>query len=331
MAIANVAALKKVVVQHESAALVDVVKAISIKLRLADQNDNDSANHRREAGEMLVTLRARVEADNQSWKQFVYDYFDRPRKELEKLMTYVPAHKVARAAIAAHPQKSDRAIAEEIGVDHKTVAKARARTGDHSPVEKRIGKDGKARKMPEPKQRTLREIAREKQLPIVLLTEAPCDGCNSKQEFWQNSLSSMAGDAISLSAYWTQQFGNWQQFEPTAEMVVLATQAAETWNEIVETMIKSPPRAIPEPTAKATPQAIEPRKLPKPPKIDMNVIKQAGAFHTELLKYTLEFCERIKSWHAEHPVDEESHFCVVQALETASMRLQLMAQEIDDR
>ncbi|UPJ25900.1 hypothetical protein [Bradyrhizobium sp. CW1] len=235
MAIANVSALKKVVSQHESAALVDVVKAISIKLRLADQNDNDSANHRREAGEMLVTLRARVEADNQSWKQFVYDYFDRPRKELEKLMTYVPAHKVARAAIAAHPQKSDRAIAEEIGVDHKTVAKARARTGDHSPVEKRIGKDGKARKMPEP----------------------------------------------------SPQHANEAQPEP--------------------------------------------RKLPKPPKIDMNVIKQAGAFHNELLKYTTEFCARIQSWHAANKIDEESHFCVVQAMETASMCLQRMAQEIDDR
>ncbi|UPK31756.1 hypothetical protein IVB18_25845 [Bradyrhizobium sp. 186] len=235
MAIPNVVALKQVVAQRETAPLKDVAKAINIKLRLADQNDNDARNHRIEAGEMLVTLRQRVEADGQDWWKFASDYFDRERKELEKLMTYVPAHKVAKAAIAAHPQKSDRAIAEEIGVDHKTVAKARARTGDHSPVEKRIGKDGKARKMPEPKQQH------------------------------------------------------------------------------------------------ANPAQPEPRKLPKPPKIDMNVIKQAGAFHTELLNYTLEFCERIKSWHAEHPVDEESHGCVVQALETASMRLQLMAQEIDDR
>jgi len=46
----------------------------------------------------------------------------------------------------SYPAKSDRAIAAEIGVDHKTVAKARKATGENSPVEKRTGKDGKARK-----------------------------------------------------------------------------------------------------------------------------------------------------------------------------------------
>jgi hypothetical protein len=47
------------------------------------------------------------------------------------------------------PEKSDRAIAAEIGVSDKTVAKARRATADKSAVEKkRTGKDGKARKMP---------------------------------------------------------------------------------------------------------------------------------------------------------------------------------------
>jgi hypothetical protein len=41
---------------------------------------------------------------------------------------------------------SDRAIAADIGVDHKTVGTARKKlTGEHSPVEKRVGRDGKAR------------------------------------------------------------------------------------------------------------------------------------------------------------------------------------------
>ncbi|MCK1575848.1 ParB N-terminal domain-containing protein [Bradyrhizobium sp. 174] len=69
----------------------------------------------------------------------------------------------------------------------------------------------------------------------------------------------------------------------------------------------------------------------RPPKIDPDVIKQAGAFHNELLKYSMEFCARIKSWHAANKIDEESHFCVVQALEMASMRLQETAQDIYDR
>lgn len=60
--------------------------------------------------------------------------------------------KRAAKAVAAHPEKSDRALAAEIGVDHKTVAKARQSTGDDSPVEKRTGRDGKVRRMPERKQ-----------------------------------------------------------------------------------------------------------------------------------------------------------------------------------
>jgi hypothetical protein len=63
----------------------------------------------------------------------------------------------------------------------------------------------------------------------------------------------------------------------------------------------------------------------------MSVIKQAGAFHNELLKYTMEFCAGIQSWHAANQIDEESHDCVVAAMETASMRLQMMAQKTDDR
>jgi hypothetical protein len=53
-------------------------------------------------------------------------------------------------AVAADPRKSDRAIAEQIGVSHPTVAKARkkATTGKDFPVDKRTGRDGKARKMP---------------------------------------------------------------------------------------------------------------------------------------------------------------------------------------
>jgi hypothetical protein len=57
---------------------------------------------------------------------------------------YVPAGERAAAAIVAHPEKSDRAIAAEIGVDHKTVGAARRAGGERSPPEKRIGQDGKA-------------------------------------------------------------------------------------------------------------------------------------------------------------------------------------------
>jgi hypothetical protein len=58
-------------------------------------------------------------------------------------VAYVSAGEYAAQAIAAHPEKSSRAIAAEIGVDHKTVSAARAR-GENSPPEKRVGMDGKS-------------------------------------------------------------------------------------------------------------------------------------------------------------------------------------------
>src|SRR5205085_12538501 len=53
-----------------------------------------------------------------------------------------------RTAIAQAPEKSDRAIAAELGVTHDTVAKHRRTTVEVSTVERRVGRDGKARRLP---------------------------------------------------------------------------------------------------------------------------------------------------------------------------------------
>jgi hypothetical protein len=53
---------------------------------------------------------------------------------------YVPAGQRAAEAVAANPEKSNRAIAEKIGVDEKTVREARA---DQSAPETITGRDGK--------------------------------------------------------------------------------------------------------------------------------------------------------------------------------------------
>jgi hypothetical protein len=61
---------------------------------------------------------------------------------------YVPKAQRAKEAIEAKPHLSNVAIAKDIGVDEKTVRKARA-TSDQSEVdEKRTGRDGKVRRMP---------------------------------------------------------------------------------------------------------------------------------------------------------------------------------------
>lgn len=66
-------------------------------------------------------------------------------------LTAEDKRKVIAKLVAAQPEKSDRALAKQAGVDHKTMAKARRKaeaTGEASPVEKRVGTDGKARKQP---------------------------------------------------------------------------------------------------------------------------------------------------------------------------------------
>jgi hypothetical protein len=65
-----------------------------------------------------------------------------------------------------------------------------------------------------------------------------CDDCTSDEERWQRSLSSMAGDAVSLSSYWTRQFGNWNKFVVPQDLATLATQASEAWKQIASELTK---------------------------------------------------------------------------------------------
>jgi hypothetical protein len=56
----------------------------------------------------------------------------------------------AAKAVAANPDKSDRATAAEIGVGKDTVRRARKSVGANAPTEKRVGKDGKSYKARKP-------------------------------------------------------------------------------------------------------------------------------------------------------------------------------------
>jgi hypothetical protein len=64
--------------------------------------------------------------------------------------------------IAAKPEASDRQIAKQVKADHKTVGSVRAEreaTGEISPVDKRVGGDGRARKQPTKRKRGKRLVA----------------------------------------------------------------------------------------------------------------------------------------------------------------------------
>jgi hypothetical protein len=56
---------------------------------------------------------------------------------------YVPKKQRAAEAIAANPQKSDRAIAEELGIGTMTVNRARREAGVPDGTPEREGRDGK--------------------------------------------------------------------------------------------------------------------------------------------------------------------------------------------
>jgi hypothetical protein len=75
---------------------------------------------------------------------------------------YVPATQRAKEAIEAHPEKSNRAIADLAGVDEKTIRNVRNSTADSSAVdEPRIGKDGKTRRLPTRPENIDGEISKE--------------------------------------------------------------------------------------------------------------------------------------------------------------------------
>ena len=75
-------------------------------------------------------------------------------------VAYVPAGKLAERAVKAYPRKSNRAIARELGIDHKTVGGARKKAGEeYSPTEKRTGLDGKSYPPTKPIQLVIKEPA----------------------------------------------------------------------------------------------------------------------------------------------------------------------------
>lgn len=61
---------------------------------------------------------------------------------------YVPARQRARQAVEANPQKSDRAIAADLGVSPDTVGRARKESGVRDQSPERVGRDGKVYRFP---------------------------------------------------------------------------------------------------------------------------------------------------------------------------------------
>jgi hypothetical protein len=63
---------------------------------------------------------------------------------------------------------------------------------------------------------------------------------------WRGSVRMMAGEAISLRAYWTRHFGNWQGYDVPSDVLTLAQEAAEAWAQIAEELTGEPRKASPQ-------------------------------------------------------------------------------------
>jgi hypothetical protein len=153
---------------------------------------------------------------------------------------YVPAVERAEEGLKDPEiaKLTTREAAKKIGVSKNAVHRARKTVVPSGTTEKLIGKGGKKFNPTKPVKAKEPQPTKPPPRIAMMLSDEPCTDCNTQQEQWQRSLSNMASEAISLSAYWTHLFGkDWQKFEVTSDVLTLAKQAAAAWNDIVESMI----------------------------------------------------------------------------------------------
>lgn len=123
---------------------------------------------------------------------------------------YLPKAGRARQAVDANPQKSNRALAAELGVDEKTVRNAR--TADNSAVE-RTGLDGKTRRLPIRAEEDERSIE-----------------ADIEPENYYEAYMIRADQARHFASY---------SGKPTQEVVAMARQVAAAWTKLAKQLEES--------------------------------------------------------------------------------------------
>lgn len=132
---------------------------------------------------------------------------------------YLPAKQRAKDAIKANPQKSDRAIAADLGISHPTVSKARRETtGNELPVdEPRVGLDGKVRR-----------------LPVRLVEEPEPDESEHEEGLRVIAVRGFLNRAAEAKEIAT--LGKLQASDVTEAMIVAADDAAAAWREAAQNL-----------------------------------------------------------------------------------------------
>ena len=162
-------------------------------------------------------------------------------------VAYVPAGTRAAAAVAANPEKSDRSIADEIGVSPTTVGKARKATVHGGQLAKRVGKDGKARKLPQrpaanddtsADQRKAQYEADDQPAPSCTTgsPELDHDEGDSPEQIWVNQLVYRVKEALRMARESLEELPDGLQV--SAEMELRASVVVVAWAELAEALSK---------------------------------------------------------------------------------------------
>ena len=146
---------------------------------------------------------------------------------------YVPAGKVAAAAVAKpeNVKKSNRALASEIGINERTVRRARSGAAKAAV---RVGKDGKTRRIPTLKPQPVTMLtARQRRNRWKTKWERKLYNQLPPEEKWLESLTALCSHAVHMEAQWTRYFGDWRKFpiEPCYHNMI--KQAAAAWQTLL--------------------------------------------------------------------------------------------------
>jgi hypothetical protein len=119
----------------------------------------------------------------------------------------------------------------QIASGKKTSEETKAATRD------RVREHRASKKLPKPAPEP--EPEPEPELLSVTVTESAEVGANAPgdtpEQQWQYSLGNMAGESISLWAFWDKTFGKeWREFDVSSVSVTLAQQAADAWARIAD-------------------------------------------------------------------------------------------------
>jgi hypothetical protein len=146
-----------------------------------------------------------------------------------------------RALIAkllkAKPEASDRQVAKQTKTSPTTVGKIRKQSeaaGDVSKLDTRTDTQGRKQPAKKTKPKVDAEVTFgtpcTRRVRVRAVESSP--DCDTAQQRWEFSLRNLAGDAISLSAFWSREFGNWKRFNVASDLVTLAQQAADAWKQL---------------------------------------------------------------------------------------------------